>query len=295
MHNQIRVRSLKKCIPELLTKELKNINFANYIFSNVNIAYLDLVEKILRVVYKIALFKDLRIKNNTQDWFDDESAKATKLREKHLKQFKSTKFHIDEDFYKEAKYHAVKLIKQKKIQFYKEKLKESIGKPKKLWEALKSLGLPSKKATISNICLKKDDKICFDDKTNANAFKEFFCNLASDLVAKLPPPSNRFRLDTVGNYYQDILGLLPSKFKFSNATEDLVLQLLKDMNKDKAAGIDNFSGKFLKDGANILAKAILPQNIYFFQQITRLPNQNHYSKRVLQHFLKNITQFHYTL
>ena len=39
-------------------------------------------------------------------------------------------------------------------------------------------------------------------------------------------------------------------------TEDLVLQLLKDMNIDKAAGIDNLSGKTLKDGANILAKPI---------------------------------------
>ena len=39
-------------------------------------------------------------------------------------------------------------------------------------------------------------------------------------------------------------------------TEDHVLQLLKDMTVDKAAGIDNLSGKFLKDGANILAKQI---------------------------------------
>ena len=121
---------------------------------------------------------------------------------------------------------------------------------------MKSLGLPSKKGTISNICLKKGDKICFDDKTSANAFKDFFCNLANDLVAKLPHPSNRFRLDTARNYNQDILGLLPSKFKFSNVTEDLVLQLLKGMNIDKAASIDNLSENFLKDGANILAKTI---------------------------------------
>ena len=173
MHDQIRVRSLKKYTPELLIKELKKINFPNYnIFSNVNIAYLDLVEKILSVVDKIAPFKDLRIKNNTQDWFDE--AKAIKLTEKRLKQFKSTKLHIDEDLYKETKYHAVKLIKQKKSHFYKEKLKENIGKPKELWKALKSLGLPSKKGTISNICLKKDDKICFDDKTNAILLKNSF-------------------------------------------------------------------------------------------------------------------------
>ena len=156
--------------------------------------------------------------NSTQDWFNDEVAKAIKLREKRLKQFKSTKLHTDEDLYKEAKYHAVKLIKQKKSHFYKEKLKENIGKPKELWKALKSLGLPSKKGTISNICLKKDDKICFDDQTNSNTFKEFFCNLASDLVAKLPPPSKRFGLNTVRSYYQDILSLCVSYLNNKIAT-----------------------------------------------------------------------------
>ena len=100
------------------------------------------------------------------------------------------------------------------MSFLQRKIKRKYCKPKELWKALKSLGLPSKKGTISNICLKKDDKICFDDKTNANTFKEFFCSLASDLVAKLPPPSKRFGLDTVRSYYQDMLGLLPSRFKF---------------------------------------------------------------------------------
>ena len=92
----------------------------------------------------------------------------------------------------------MKLIKEKKNIFCKEK-KENIGKPKKLWKALKSLGLPSKKGSISNICLKKDDKISFNDKTNANTFKEFRCNLGSDLVARLPPPSNKLGISLVRN------------------------------------------------------------------------------------------------
>ena len=64
------------------------------------------------------------------------------------------------------------------------------------------------------------------------------------LVAKSPPPSNKFGISSVRSYYQHILDMLPSKFKFSNATEDFLLKLLKDMNIDKAAGIDNLSGKF---------------------------------------------------
>ena len=196
----------------------------------------------------------------------------------------------------------MKLIKQKKSQFYKEKINENISKPKELCKALKSLGRPSKKRTILNICLKKDDKICFDDKTNAYAFREFFCNLASDLVVKLPPPSNRFGLDTVRNY-QDILGLLPSIFKFSNLTEDLVLQLLKDMKIDKAAGIDNLSGRFLKDEENILAKPISElcnlstKNSLFptdCQTAKLKPLFKKGSKTLSKNLIKN-AQFHYSL
>ena len=144
MHNQIRVQSLKNYTPELLKQELTKINFPDYnIFSKVNIAYLDLVEKMLSVVNKIAPFKDLRIKNNTQDWFDDEIAEAIQLREKRLKNFKSTKLHTDEKLYKESKYLAMKLITEKNNKFYKGKLKENIGKPKELWKALKSLKVSS--------------------------------------------------------------------------------------------------------------------------------------------------------
>ena len=47
MVNHFLVRSLKNYIPGLLKEELTKINFPDYnIFSNVNIAYLDLVEKI---------------------------------------------------------------------------------------------------------------------------------------------------------------------------------------------------------------------------------------------------------
>ena len=46
----------------------------------------------------------------SKSWFHDKVAKAIRLKEKQLKQFKSTKLCIDEDLYKEAKYHALKLI-----------------------------------------------------------------------------------------------------------------------------------------------------------------------------------------
>ena len=39
-------------------------------------------------------------------------------------------------------------------------------------------------------------------------------------------------------------------------SEETVLKLLQDLDENKAAGLDNLSGKFLKDGATVLAKPI---------------------------------------
>ena len=146
MHNQIRVWSFKKYTSELLIKKLKKINFLNYnIFSNVNIAYLDLVEKILSMVNKITPFKDLRIKNNTQDWFDDKVAKVIQLREKRFKQLKSTKLHIDEDLHKVKCSEINKTIEKSILQ---RKIK------KKYWQTKGIVG-SSKKGTTSNMCQKR--------------------------------------------------------------------------------------------------------------------------------------------
>ena len=43
---------------------------------------------------------------------------------------------------------------------------------------------------------------------------------------------------------------------FLPTLEDEVLKLLKDTNPKKAAGIENLSGRFLKDGAVVLALPI---------------------------------------
>ena len=39
-------------------------------------------------------------------------------------------------------------------------------------------------------------------------------------------------------------------------SEETVLKLLRDIDENKATGLDNVSVKFLKDGATVLAKPI---------------------------------------
>ena len=83
---------------------------------NVNVTYSDLLNKIPDTI-DVAPIKEIRIKNNTQEWFDNEVAEAIKTREKYFKKFKKSNLQIDYNLYIEAKYNTQKLIKQKKIDF----------------------------------------------------------------------------------------------------------------------------------------------------------------------------------
>ena len=60
--------------------------------------------------------------------------------------------------------------------------------------------------------------------------------LADDLLVDLAPPSLRFGLPSVQQYYEKSLKLPNSKFKFNFVSEETVLKLLKDLNENKAAG-----------------------------------------------------------
>ena len=56
---------------------------------------------------------------------------------------------------KKVKYQLSNLIRKKKREFYKTNLRQKINKPKELWETLKSMGLPSKAVTASNMFKKQ--------------------------------------------------------------------------------------------------------------------------------------------
>ena len=73
-------------------------------------------------------------------------------------------------------------------------------------------------------------------------------------VSKLPNPSNNYGVLSVAQYYSH-LGLT-KKFNLLPTEKDYVLKILRDIGTSKAAGIDRLPGRFLKDGADVLAKPV---------------------------------------
>ena len=258
-HNNVFLKSLKHYIVNVFVKKLQKVNSISQFyewFSCIDTVYTDFLNKLMKVVNEIAPSKEIRIKNNTQEWFNREIAELIHARKKLFLKFKKSKLHIDEENYKKFKYQVQNLIRKKKREFYETNLRLKINKPKELWKTLKSMGLPSKAVTASNICLKDKNQIVFNDIKNCSIFKNYFSSLAQNLVSKLPLSPNIFTESKIASYYNNNVVSKDLNFQLLETSPEKISSILKGLNPSKAAGIDNLSGKFLKDDGHVLARPI---------------------------------------
>ena len=133
-------------------------------------------------------------------------------------------------------------MRTKKKTYFESKLTENIGKPKELWNCLKSLG-PNFESSISNMnCLENEKSDNFDVKDIAKDFSAYFSNLAENLVRKLANPSNKYGVLSVAQDYSH-LGLTKT-FELLPTEKYYILKILRDVDTSKAAGIDRLPGSF---------------------------------------------------
>ena len=111
------------------------------------------------------------------------------------------------------------------------------------------------KTLISNFnAFESNNALTFDKKTIANIFKDFFSHLAESLLIKLSNAPNKYNIESVFQYYSKFI--IEKPFHLSITSQEEVFKIIQNIDISKAAGIDNLSGKFLKDGAEILAKPL---------------------------------------
>ena len=101
--------------------------------------------------------------------------------------------------------------------------------------------------------LKVNKTVQRDTNLVLGRFRDYF-NLAGNLLKKLPKPPNKFTLNTVFQHYKGIIQ--SDSFNLATVSESTILTILKNTKISKAAGLNNLSGRFLKDGTKVLAKPI---------------------------------------
>ena len=70
----------------------------------------------------------------------------------------------------------------------------------------------------------------------------------------LPKAPNKYSINTVVTYYEHMIQ--GCHFNLISVSGNSILTILKATQVSKAAGLDNLSGHFLKDGAKFLAKPV---------------------------------------
>ena len=85
--------------------------------------------------------------------------------------------------------------------------------------------------------------------------KNFFSNLAQNLIEKLPTGPNKFDINSVREFYKP-LNLEQNSFHFTKVSENTISDFLKEIKTNKATRMDNLLGRFLKDGSEVLATPI---------------------------------------
>ena len=102
-HKYVKMRSLKYYSEDLYVEKLKEIDFPDYSnFKDINEAYSDFTGKVASVIDEIAPIKEVRVKSNSQDWFDAEINEEIERRDKLLAKFKKSRSHSDNENYKKS-------------------------------------------------------------------------------------------------------------------------------------------------------------------------------------------------
>lgn len=256
-HKTIKIRSMKNYTTTIFHEKLSAVDWSE-VFNSTSVehAWSTFKKFFVAVLDDIAPFKQTRVKQRSEPWFDNELRCLVQERDRMLLKFRKTK---DRSFYSQYKVLRNQVqykIKRAKAKYYQDKIEDNSKNPKKLWGFLKDLGAGkscSKKSC--SIGLKVGDEVCFDKPTVAETFNQFFVTVAATLVNKLPSGSGKYGLNFVNDFYRK-KGVQPNRFSLSQVEEDSVLKLLLKINTSKSTGLDNLPAKFLKDAAPIISKPL---------------------------------------
>ena len=140
---------------------------------NVDDAWLKFKLVFCKIIDQLAPVKEIRLKQNSEPWINDEILDCIKRRDKAL--FISRKFKsVENDIvFKALRNKAQRLVIKAKRDYFKCQIQENSGK--KLWQCLKNLGAASKGTCGSSpkIALEINNEIVFDKAVVASCFNNF--------------------------------------------------------------------------------------------------------------------------
>ena len=87
-----------------------------------------------------------------------------------------------------------------------------------------------------------------------DVFKNYYSTLAENLFKKFPTPPNKYTFNSKIQSYRHFIQTDASHLTYTTETD--IEKILRSTNFCKSAGIDDLSGRFLKDGSRVFSKPV---------------------------------------
>ena len=202
-HSSVRTRSMKRYNKEAFNESLKQMDWSNVLqCKDVNEAWCSFKHRFLEVVDKVAPYKEIRIKQRTEPWVNDDILEAIRARNRKYNKFRAQKDEQTWAEYKKARNEVNRLLVNTKKAYFNEKIAEYKHDSGQLWKSLKQLGYSKRmKTKNSNITLDLGNTITSDKGIVATGFNEYFSSVARELVGKLPGQTGLYGESHVRDYY----------------------------------------------------------------------------------------------
>ena len=111
------------------------------------------------------------------------------------------------------------------------------------------------KTAISNFnAIEEGNTLTHDTRSISKIFKNLFSNVAKSLLTKLLKPPDKYSLKSVIRYYSSFA--ITADYCLIGTTEKQIFKIIQNIKVFKAAGVDKLLERFLRDGADILAKSV---------------------------------------
>jgi len=252
-HKEINYRNFKSFDIEIFKECLRQAPWDQFYSCNdANKAWELWKNNFIDALNRHAPIKKKRIKKNSVPWINKEIKRLMHCRDYFKKLHKRTSDPEHWTEYKNFRNKVTAQIRLSKANYYKEKIQDSKGNPRKTWQFINEI-LSQNKKNSSVLSLKIDDHEITDSETIANIFNQHFSTVGSNLASQIP---------TGNTSHEEFLDQTSHNFKLSEVTISQVIEILTKVDSRKATGLDGISAHILKASCDVIA----PQLAYMFNR-----------------------------
>lgn len=239
----IKCRDYSNYNPELLVNDIRQIDWSYVYNSNeVNKSVEYLSTQLKNAFDKHAPLIEKRVQGKPCPWIDEPLKRQMNARDRLLHRARANNDEASWNEYKVQRNRCTSAVRKAKASYNQRMLNDNRLNPRKFWNTIKSI-FPTKPKVSSP---RTDDA-----KHLVNCFAEYFSTVVSVLKKTAYP-----LIDFVWRYPKKTRLCTKSIFKFSYISSVSVEKELRNLKRNKAAGVDCLPPNLLKDCAREIASPI---------------------------------------